>query len=94
MVVVNMVDTLSRVFRLSVMVKLGESIVREKCISHDKLSRIDRHWQKLIFFLQEQLSSLSCIYGRTLSGGGIYDGHYLTGISTFGDGQARQVHRA
>ena len=76
------------------MVELGESIVREKCISQDELAQIDRHRQKTIFFLQEQLSSLSRIYGGTLSGGGIYGGHSLTDISTFGDGQAGRVHRA
>ena len=78
------------------MVDLGESIVRDKCISLDELAQIDRHRQKSIFFLQEQLSStLSHVYMvDTLSGGGIYGGHSLTGISTFGDGRAGPVHRA
>ena len=62
------------------MVELGESIVREKYISQDELAQIERHWQKTIFFLQEQLSSLSRIYGGTLSGGGIYGGHNFLDI--------------
>ena len=46
-----MMDTISRIFRLSVMVELGESIVRDKCISQEELAQIDRHRQKSIFFL-------------------------------------------
>src|SRR3989337_2646832 len=76
LVVVYMVDTISWIFRLSVMVELGESIVRDKCISQEELAQIDRHRQKSIFFLQKQLSSIVRIYG----------GHYLKDILTFGDG--------
>jgi hypothetical protein len=39
------------------MVELGQSIVHDKGISHDELAQIDRHHQKSIFFLQEQLLS-------------------------------------
>ena len=46
-----MMDTISWIFRLSVMVELGESIVRDKCISQEELAQIDRHRQKSIFFL-------------------------------------------
>lgn len=53
-----MVDTLSRIFCLLVTVKLGESIVHDNYISHDKFTQIDHHRQKLIFFLQEQLLSI------------------------------------
>lgn len=85
-----MMDTLSRIFRLPMMVELVESILREKCISHDELAQIDRHRKKSIFFLKEQLSStLSHVYMvDTLSGGGIYGGHSLTDILSFGDSQA------
>ena len=83
-----MVVSISRIFRLSVMVKLGKSIMHDKCISQEELAQIDCHGQKTVFFLKEQHSSISRIYGGTLSGGGIYGGHYLMDISTFGDGQA------
>ena len=67
LVVVYMVVTISRLFRLLVMVKLGESIVHDKCISQEELAQIDRHRQKSIFFLQKQLPSSNMIGASSIA---------------------------